>query len=528
MTDARVGTPGGMAEPDPLGELARRRAAALEHGGEAKVARQRRAGKGTARERVATLMDAGSFTEIGMLARHAPTRVTPVKDKVTPADGVVTGFGRIGGRVAGVVAEDFTVLGGSLGLVNFEKKCRMIELAGRDRIPLVWLFDGAGARTDEFIGEGLAPMHHFMEVARLSGVAPIVAAVLGPTAGDSSLLASMMEFIVMTKGEAMLAAGGPPLVEMATGERVTKEELGGWNIHCRISGVADNAAEDEADAIGQIRRYLSFMPDNAYAYPERIAPVPPPEGSTDLLRCLIPGNRRRPYDMHRAIGAIFDEESFFEIRPEFAPMLITGFARLDGHAVAVAANQPRVMAGAITAAAGHKLRRLIDLAGAYHLPVVFLTDTPGVMTGPKSEREGALRVGMAVASSFAFADTPMVTVVLHKAFGYGAAAMGGYGAGQSAVLAWPTADFNAIPLESGIRAAYRAEFEASEDPERLHADLVREYGALCGAFPAAERMKVDDIIDPGETRSRIAEALERALQRRTRPAKPTLRHGVMP
>ena len=528
MTDADAGTSGGMSEPDPLGELARRRAAALEHGGEAKVARQRRAGKGTARERVAMLMDAGSFTEIGMLARHAPTQVTPVKDKVTPADGVVTGFGRIGGRVAGVVAEDFTVLGGSLGLVNFEKKCRMIELAGRDRIPLVWLFDGAGARTDEFIGEGLAPMHHFMEVARLSGVAPTVAAVLGPTAGDSSLLASMMEFIVMTKGEAMLAAGGPPLVEMATGERVTKEELGGWNIHCRISGVADNAAEDEADAIGQIRRYLSFMPDNAYAYPGRIASVPPPEGATGLLRGLIPGNRRRPYDMHRAIGAIFDADSFFEIRPEFARMMVTALRGWTAMPSPWRRTNPGSWREPSRPRPGHKLRRLIDIAGAYHLPVVFLTDTPGVMTGPKSEREGALRVGMAVASSFAFADTPMVTVVLHKAFGYGAAAMGGYGAGQSAVLAWPTADFNAIPLESGIRAAYRAEFEASGDPERLRADLVREYGALCGAFPAAERMKVDDIIDPGETRSRIAEALERALRRRTEPAKPTLRHGVMP
>ena len=178
--------------------------------------------------------------------------------------------------------------------------------------------------------------------------------------------------------------------------------------------------------------------------------------------------------------AIFDRESFFELKPDYARMMITGFARLDGRAVAVAANQPKVMAGAITAAAGHKLRRFIDLAAAYHLPVVFLTDTPGVMTGPKSEREGALRVGMAVASSFAFANTPLVTVVLHKAFGYGAAAMGGYGAEQSAVLAWPTADFNAIPLESGIKAAYKAELESAEDPMRFTSAWSGNTGASAG------------------------------------------------
>ena len=513
---------------DLLNELARRRAVAEAHGGEAKVARQRRAGKQTARERVAMLMDAGSFIEIGGLATHAPTRVTPVKDKHTPADGVVTGFGRIDGRIAGVVAEDFTVLGGSLGLVNFEKKNRMIELARRDRVPLVWLFDGAGARTDEYIGEGLAPMHHFMNVARLSGTAPTIAAVLGPTAGDSSLLASMMEFIVMVKGEGMLAAGGPPLVAMGTGERVSKEELGGWEVHCRISGVADNAAEDEADAIRQLKRYLSFMPANAWAWPPRAEAAPAPDGAPETLRSLIPANRRRPYDMKKAVAAIFDRESFFELKPDHAGMMITGFARLEGRAVAVAANQPKVMAGAITAAAGHKLRRFIDLAAAYHLPVVFLTDTPGVMTGPKSEREGALRVGMAVASSFAFANTPLVTVVLHKAFGYGAAAMGGYGAEQSAVLAWPTADFNAIPLESGIRAAYKAEIAAAEDPDAFYDGLVREYGRLCGAWPAAEAMKIDDVIDPAETRPRLIEALDRAEMRRTEAPGPTMRHGVMP
>ncbi|MDF1719420.1 MAG: carboxyl transferase domain-containing protein [Minwuia sp.] len=514
---------------DLIDDLERRRLASLDLGGPDKVARQRKAGKQTARERVTMLLDDGCrFEEIGQLATHAPTVVTPTKNKLTPADGVVTGFGLIDGRTVGVVSEDFTVLGGSLGRINFEKKCRMIELATRDRIPLVWLFDGAGARTDEYVGEGLAPMHHFMQVARLSGTCPQVAAVMGPSAGDSSLLAAMMEFIVMVRGTSMLAAGGPPLVASGTGETVSKEDLGGADLHCAVSGVADNAVDTEREALDAIRRYLSYMPTNAWNWPPHVAPVDDPARADAALRTIIPENRRRPYDMKRVIDAVVDRDSFMEIKPAFARMMITGLARLNGHPVGICANQPKVMSGAITAAAGEKLRHFMDLCSAYHLPLVFLTDTPGVMTGPKSEQEGALRVGMQVAHSFAFANTPILTLVTHKGFGYGGAAMGGYGGGQSAVLAWPTADFNAIPLESGITAAYRADLEASADPATRHAELVAEYRDICGAIPAAGQMKIDDVIDPLESRPRLILALERALNARTEAPSPTLRHGVLP
>lgn len=514
---------------DLIDDLEQRRRASLDLGGPEKVARQRKAGKQTARERVTMLLDQGSlFEEIGQLATHAPTIVTPTKNKITPADGVVTGFGRIDGRIVGVVSEDFTVLGGSLGLINFEKKCRMIELAERDRVPLVWLFDGAGARTDEYVGQGLAPMHHFMQVARLSGHSPQVAAVMGPSAGDSSLLAAMMEFIVMVRGTSMLAAGGPPLVASGTGETVSKEDLGGADLHCAVSGVADNAVDTEQEALDALRRYLSYMPTNAWSWPPDVAPTDDPARAEPALRTIIPENRRRPYDMKRVIDAVVDSDSFMEIKPAFARMMITGLARLNGHPVGICANQPKVMSGAITAAAGEKLRHFMDLCSAYHLPMVFLTDTPGVMTGPKSEQEGALRVGMQVAHSFAFANTPILTLVTHKGFGYGGAAMGGYGGGQSAVLAWPTADFNAIPLESGITAAYRADLEASDDPAARHAELVAEYTDICGAIPAAGQMKVDDVIDPLESRPRLIMALERALNARTEAPAPTLRHGVLP
>jgi len=513
---------------DLIDDLNRRRAALEAHGGAARVERQRKAGKYTARERVAMLLDAGTFDEIGGLADHAHTPVTSVKDKNTPADGVVTGFGLIDGRPAGVISEDFTVLGGSLGLINFEKKCRMMDLAMRDRVPVVWLFDGAGARTDEYVGQGLAPMHHFMVQAKLSGRSPQIAAVVGPSAGDSSLLAAMMEFIVMVRGTSMLAAGGPPLVASGTGETVDKEELGGADLHCSVSGVGDNAVDTEEEAFAALKGWLSYLPTNAWAYPPSTTPDDDPARADEALLSIIPENRRRPYDMKKVIDGVVDRGSFFEVKPAYAKMMITGFARLNGHPVGICANQPKVLSGAITAAAGMKLRHFMDVCSAYHVPLVFLTDTPGVMTGPKSEKEAALRVGMQVAYSFAHAQVPILTVVVHKGFGYGAAAMGGYGADQSAVLAWPTADFNAIPLESGITAAYRAELAASDDPEKLHADLVAEYQVLCGAIPAAAQMKVDDVIDPRETRQRLIRALERALNRRTEAPSPTMRWGVLP
>lgn len=509
-------------------ELARRRAETHRLGGERRIERQRQQGKLTARERVDLLVEPGTFEEVGQLATHAHTSVPKSADKLTPADGVVTGFGRVDGRYVGVISEDFTVLGGSVGNNNLIKKNRMVELVGRDKVPLVWLFDGAGARTDESIGEGLAPMHHFMAIAKLSGIVPQACAVMGPVAGDSALIAAMIEFIVMVEGTGMLAAGGPPLVLSATGENVDKEELGGARVHCEISGVADNPAADDADAIAQIKRFLSYLPQNSYRYPDRVETGDDPRRMDQRLRDIIPENLRQPYDMYDVIDMVFDIGSFFEVKPDFARMMITGFARLDGHVVGILANQPMVHAGAITAAAGAKHRHFMDLCNAFHVPVVALMDTPGVMTGPKSEREGALRVGMTIAHSFAFARVPLLTVALHKGIGYGACAMGGYGAGQSTVLAWPTADFNAIPLESGIQAAYRADLEAADDPAALQAELEAAFSVLCGAFPAAEQMKIDDVIDPRETRPRLIAALNRALSRRDEPAGPAMRHGFLP
>lgn len=508
-------------------ELKQRRRQALQMGGPDKVKRQHQQGKLTARERIELLMDPGTFQEYGLLATHQSHR-PEMADKITPADGVITGFGRIDGRRAGVIAEDFTVLGGSVGLTHAMKKIRMVGIATQERVPLVWLLDGAGARAEEFIGEGLPSVFHHLMIARMSGVAPQIGVIMGPSAGDSSLIGSLLEFIIMVKGTGMMAAGGPPIVLAATGEQVSKQELGGVEVHCVISGVADNPAEDDRDAILVTKRYLSYLPNNAWEYPPSIPPDDDPERKDDELLEILPSNPRQTYDMKRIINCIVDRGSFFEIKPLYAQMMITGLARINGHPVGIVANQPLVYAGAITAKAAQKERHFIDLCSAYHIPLVFLVDVPGVMTGPDSEREGALRYGLAVAYSLGWANVPKITIVVRKAFGFGGSAMCGYGAGQTLTLAWPSADFGSLPMSGGLLAAYGADLATSKDPKVLEKQLEEAYKKYCGPYPAAAIFNVDDVIDPRETRPRITRALDLALSRRSVPPSPVMRHGVMP
>jgi len=507
--------------------LKKRRQEALQMGGPDKIARQHSQGKLTARERINIMFDAGTFQEYGLLATHQSHR-EEMADKITPADGVITGFGNINGRRAGIIAEDFTVRGGSVGITHGMKKVRMVQVATQEKVPLVWLLDGAGARAEEFIAEGLPMVLHLLMIARMSGIAPQVGVVMGPSAGDSSLCGSLLEFIIMTKTNSMMAAGGPPVVLAALGHTVSKEELGGWKVHCVESGVADNPAEDDKDALLMAKKYLSYLPSSAYEYPPYQVPDDDPDRMDEELLNILPEKPRQPYDMKRIINCVVDKGSFFEIKPLFAQEMIIGFARMNGHAIGIVANQPRVFAGAITAKAAMKERHFIDLCAAYHIPLLFLVDVPGVMTGTESEKEGALRFGLAAAYSLAYADVPKITVVIHKAFGMGGCAMCGYGAGQTLTLAWPRVDFGSIPADSGVLAAYKSELEKTKDPEALQRELEEKFMKYSGPYPAAGAFNVDDVIDPRETRPRVIRALELAINRRVVPASPAIRIGVMP
>ncbi len=508
-------------------KLQERRARALQMGGEAKVRRQHAEGKLTARERIGLLFDGGTFTEYGILARSQSQRLE-MAGKDTPADGVITGYGKINGRTACAVAEDFTVMGGSVGMTHMMKNMRIIQLARDMKVPVVWLMDGAGARAEETINAGLPFTAHFLEIARLSGTAPQVGVAMGPCSGDSSLVTSLLEFIIQVKGHGMLFAGGPPVVYSAIGEIISKEDLGGTGIHCRVSGVADNEAESDQHAIEMVKEYLSYLPLNAYEYPPYRETGDPAGRMDEELLEIVPAEFMDPYDMKRIIRCLADNGHIFEIKPDFGASLITALARMGGHTVGIIANQPLVRAGVLDARAAPKMRHFIDLCSSYHIPLIFLVDVPGVMTGSAAERDGTLRAGLSVAHALAYADVPKITVVIRKAFGFGGAAMCGYGAGQAAVFAWPSAHFGAMPSKGGILAAFRSEIEASEDPEAKIKELEAKFMEYSGPYSAAATFNVDDVIDPRETRPRIIRALELALCRRSRPAAPLPRFGVMP
>lgn len=507
--------------------LKRRRYAATAMGGEEKIQRQHDKGKLTARERVNLLLDPGSFQEYGLLASHAGQKPN---EKITPADGLVAGIGLIDGRPVCVFAEDATVFGGSVGEINGQKRMRMVNLASRERVPLIVLLDGVGFRAQSMLDavEGAPAIGHILGFARLSGSAPTLALVMGPCAGEPALEAALMEHLIMVKGTGMVAAGGPPVVKASTGQEVTKEELGGISVHGKITGMVDNSVHNDYEAIDVARRYLSYLPTNAWSYPPTVESRDARPGAEKKIISILPESSRRAYDMHDVIDCVVDEDSFFETKPDYGTALITGYARLNGHSIGIIANQPCVRAGALSGPEGQKARKFIDLCGAYHLPIISLTDTPGVMTGPEAERQGSLKYGLAAAHSLAWANTPLFSVILRKAFGFGGGLMAGSFGPQTVALAWPSVDFASLPSDSAIAAAHAKELEQADDPQALREQLMQQYAAFSGPYPAAGIMNIDDVIDPRETRPRLIQALELSMARRTEAVSPNLRHGVMP
>jgi len=508
-------------------DLTERRIVARGMGGPEKIDRHHSRGKLTARERVDLLLDSGSLQEIGLLASHQGQRPG---EPTTPADALVAGMGQIHGRPICFFAEDATLFGGSLGDVNFAKRRRIYTIAAREKIPLISLLDGAGFRAQSMLDavEGAPCIGHTMDLARLSGGAPTIAMIMGACAGEPALNAALTEYAIMVKGTGMIAAGGPPVVKASTGVTVTKEELGGTSVHAEITGMIDNVVEDDAAAITAVKKLLSYLPTNAWSYPPSSKARNAKAGAAVLIEKILPDHPRRPYDMLDVIDCIVDEGSFFETKARYGKALITGLARLNGHPVGLIANQPLVKAGSLSAAEAQKARKFIDYCNAYHLPLISLTDTPGVMTGPVAEREGSLKYGLGAAYAMAWADIPVFSVILRKAFGFGGALMAGSAGPQTVALAWPTADFSSLPPDSAIESAHKKELDAAEDREALYAELMTKYQTFGGPYPAAGVLNIDDVIAPSETRGRLIQALETSMARRSRTPGPAMRAGVMP
>jgi len=495
-----------------LEQLGARRAAATAMGGPERVARQHARGKLDARQRITALFDPGSFVELGTFVGsiHGPD------EPDAPADALVAGMGTINGRPALGAVEDFTVLGGSIGTGASDKRYRLCQLAAQERVPLVFMLEGAGHRLTN--GPAGRRPNDLQGLADLSGLVPMVCLVLGASAGHGALTAPLSDFVVMT-ADSQLFTAGPPLVKAAIGEDVTKEELGGPQVHVDESGVAHNLVADDTEAIALARRYLSYFPSNAWE--------PPPHADGDdtgprrieELLDIIPPDPRRPYSMREVLDLVVDRESLLEVQPRFGAALVTALARLGGHAVAIVANDPAVKAGTVDSAAADKAAHFIGVADAFHLPLVFLADNPGVMAGTRAEREGALRhvARMFVAQHRVRGVKLHVTV--RKAFGFGSSvmAMNPFDH-QTLSLAFPAVTLGALPARSGGESAKLDEAAR----ERLAEEQAK------GSFRQASAMGFDEVIDPRDLRNLLLHGLALSANRRAGPYEPVSHRGILP
>lgn len=516
-----------MGMRERVEDLQRRRARIAELGGPEAVARQHAAGKLTARERLALLFDAGTFVEIGAHATHHSDHPA-MAGRETPADGVITGFGRVHGRPVCAIAYDFTVMAGSMGRTGEQKCARVREVALTKRVPLVWLIDSAGARIQEAAGGGwfAGSGHLFREEVVMSGVVPLVAAVMGPGAAGTAYIPGLADFVPMVRGTSHMALGGPPLVKAVVGEDVEPEELGGSKVHTEVSGVADLEVPDDAACIRAIQEYLSYFPSSNLESPPRGPTDDPPDRMEESLLDVVPDNPRRAYDMHRVIERIVDHGRFFELKPAWAKNLIVGLARLHGYPVGIVANQPLHLGGILDVDAADKAARFIMLCDAFHIPLLFLQDVPGFMVGTRVERAGIIRHGAKMLYAVAEATVPKITVVVRKAYGAGYYVMCGRAYEPDLIVAWPTAEISVMGPEGAVNIIFRKQIAGAADPEAERRRLVEEFRRVIDPYVAAGHAFLDDVIDPRETRPVVIRALE--LARGKRVERPWKKHGVMP
>jgi len=481
-----------------LEELERRRAIARAMGGPERVERlMTQRGKLDARARLDHLFDPGSFVEIGPL----------VGGTTAPADALVAGFGRVDGRTTLAAAEDFSVLGGSIGSGSMAKRVRICQLALQERVPLVFMLDGAGHRLTETGGSGGRTPSDLLLLADLSGNVPMVCLVLGASAGHGALTSPLSDFTVMSESAAMFT-GGPPLVQAALGQAVSKEELGGPQVCAEIAGTAHNVAKDDAEAVALARRYLSFFPSNRLgAAPRREGPDCGPRLLDDILE-IVPLNDRRPYRMRRVIERLVDAGDFLEIQPRYGASLICALAWLGGQACAIVANDPSVRSGSVDSAAAIKAMDFLETAGSFNLPVIFLADNPGVMAGKKAEREGILKWAGKMFRAERRLRVPKIHVTLRKAFGFGSTTMAQNPFdNQTLTFSFPSLVMSSMPAGPGGQSArLDAEAQARVESEQR-----------AGPWRLAAGMSTDDVIDPRELRNAILGGLALAAERIRRP-----------
>ncbi len=497
-------------------------------GGAERREREHKAGKLTARERIDLLLDESTFEELDKFVRHRSTDFG--MDEQRPAgDGFVTGFGRIGGRLVYVFAQDFTVFGGSLSETNALKICKIMDLAMRAGAPVIGLNDSGGARIQEGVMSLAGYADIFLRNTLASGVVPQISAIMGPCAGGAVYSPAITDFIFMTRETSYMFVTGPDVIKTVTHEEVTKQELGGAMTHNATSGVAHFVASDDRDCVAMIRELVGFLPSNNLEDPPRRASSDPITRADAALDHLVPEDPMQPYDIKDAIHSIVDDGDFFEVHEHFAKNLVVGFARLDGRPVGIVANRPAFLAGVLDINASVKGARFVRFCDAFNIPLITFEDVPGFLPGTQQEWGGIIKHGAKLLFAFAEATVPKITVITRKAYGGAYCVMASKHIRTDANFAWPTAEIAVMGAEGAVNIVYKREIDRAPeaDRERLRKEKIAEFRKrFANPYVAAERGYIDAIIEPSQTRAKLITSL-RALENK-RDTNPKKKHGNIP
>ncbi|HEY3108605.1 MAG TPA: carboxyl transferase domain-containing protein [Chloroflexota bacterium] len=495
-------------------------------GGQERIERQHAANKLTAHERVHLLLDQGSFQELDPFVMHRSTDFGIDRQRI-PGDGVVTGFGRVDGRLVFVFSQDFTVMGGSLSESHGEKICKIMDMALKNGAPVVGLCDSGGARIQEGVPALAGYSEIFLRNTLASGVVPQITAVMGPCAGGAVYSPALTDFCVMVRHTANMYITGPDIIKAVTHEDVTHEQLGGASVHTSKTGVAHFAAENDEEALYLVRRLLSFLPQNNVEDPPWIPPTDDPNRVDLALNDVVPDSPNRPYDMRQVISSVVDDGDFLEVHEAFAQNIIVGFARMNGRPVGIVAQQPSVLAGALDIDASVKGARFVRFCDCFNIPIITFEDVPGFLPGLAQEYGGIIRHGAKLLFAYCEATVPKITVITRKAYGGAYCTMNSRHIRGDLVYAWPTAEIAVMAADGAANVVFRREIEASDDPEATRQRLIREYTErFATPFAAAARGFVDDIIEPAETRAKLIAGLE--MLKNKRDSNPPKKHANIP
>ncbi|WP_134702001.1 acyl-CoA carboxylase subunit beta [Ammoniphilus sp. YIM 78166] len=510
---------------DKIDELFQRKLKIELGGGDDRIAAQHNRGKLTARERIDLLLDEGTFVELNSFIQHRASNFG--MDKVeAPGEGVVTGYGKIHGRLVYVFAQDFTVFGGALGEMHAKKIAKIMDLAAQNGAPIIGLNDSGGARIQEGVVSLDGYGHIFYRNAIYSGVIPQISVILGPCAGGAVYSPAITDFVFMVEKTSQMFITGPKVIETVTGEKITAESLGGAKVHSSISGNSHFSAESEPEVLEQVRRLVAFLPQNNNELPPASEKILSDDWREDLAE-LVPVEGTKVYDVRKVIEQILDHGDFMEVQRDFAKNIVIGFGRIDGHSVGIIANQPKVMAGGLDINSSDKLARFIRFCDCFNIPLITFEDVTGFFPGVNQEHGGIIRHGAKILYAYSEATVPKITVILRKAFGGAYVALNSKAIGADIVYAWPNAEIAVMGPEGAANIIFAKEIEQSDNPAATRAEKIAEYRDMfANPYVAAANGMVDDVIDPRDTRKKLKESLE--MLRNKKESRPSKKHGNIP